>query len=82
MLEKKPIGKNMFAKLRKNRTYGYTPRFYDPEKGKNPDGSERKKFKFHRTAAPKRSKWKMFLVAVVFLFTVFFLQYLSELAKQ
>ena len=70
----------MFLKVRKNRSYQYTPRFYDPAKERR-EGNERRPIRFRRGKGRTSSLRSMIFGFAVIALIIYALHQLAQLAK-
>lgn len=72
----------MFLKPRKNRSYQYTPRFYDPDKERQDDsGRVRRPLRFRRSGA--RASSRSVLVMVILMAIITYILYkLAQIGAQ
>ena len=67
----------MFIKLVKNKSFEYTPRFYDPKK----DAREKRRIHFSRMRDTNRRSRSFIWMMALFIFGVYLLYLLTKLAN-
>lgn len=70
----------MFLKPKKNRSFHYQPRFYDPAKERR-EGRERRPIKFHRGKGGKTNFRSLISVVIGIGLILYILHQLSQLAR-